>query len=734
MRWSICRRVQNSVFALVLILTSTFSPASDEDSSRDRDHDREILVCFEAGVSGDEIRKLELLHGLLRISEFSHLSACHYGLPAESVREAMLDVLNRDARVKFTEPNYPRTLQASFDPWLLSQWGLSNTGQRANGVSGTAGIDIGWTDAMEIYRGEEYTVVAVVDSGVALDHPEFLTPGPEPITSLFVDLDEFQGVVGADDDGNGFIDDVLGWDFFDDDNVPLDEHGHGTLVASIIGGIGSNGAGGEGIAPHAEILPIRILNDFNRGNIVSDFIAASTYAQRQGARIINCSFGGSSFSLLEQLQVLWLAENDIILVCAAGNGGTDGRGDSNDLVPQYPASYGGESIISVAAVDQHGRLAPFSNFGLRSVDLAAPGVDIFGADVSRSSIFFEDFEGFSPGWTNGQIFGNQSTIVWRTWRDTFGNAWLTDSDVNFFGGQLDYAPNTNSYAVSPIIDLRNVQGAQLAFDIYHVLPWDFLFFTSIDLLLIEASVNGFTWDVLDFAYGRSDLFQRRRVALDLSQYENQLVNIRFRLVTDGILQGDGVYIDNVEVTRVDLFRYDGTQYRFANGTSFAAPMVSGVAAMIWSQRPDLSVTQVRQALLDGVMPQQTLNGWVASGGMLNARRSLEIASAFPMDTSGLFIGAKDLDQGWKFVEWFGAWNDTFFPWIFHADHGWIYIHERSTDQSIWMFDPALGWLFTSAAAYPNLYSPARGSWIFYFKGTNPREFVNLGTSMFFSAE
>ena len=499
MRLARHRNLKLLILGSILLFGTTNGVTAAPRPPDSRDLEKEILICFVSGISNHQTRELEILYGLQRLTEFPHLSACHYAILGDSDRKGMLDALNRDKRVRQAEPNYQRPLQASLDPWFPAQWSLRNTGQRANGVTGTAGIDIAWSSAMSLYSGTEPVVVAVIDSGIAFDHPEFLTLDPEVATSLAWNVDELLGNANLDDDQNGYLDDLLGWDFFDGDDEPLDEHGHGTLVASIIGGIGGNMEGGEGIAPDAIILPIRVLNDFNRGSLVSDFISASTYAQGQGVRIINCSFGGSPFSFLEQLQVRWLADNDIILVCAAGNGGTDGQADSNDLVPQYPASYEGENIISVAAVDQYGRLTPFSNFGLRSVDIAAPGVDVFGADVSRSRVFFEDFEGFTPGWTNGQVFENRSTIVWRTWRDAFGNAWLTDSDANVIGGQLDYGPNTNTYAVSPIIDLLNLQGPQLSFDIYHVLPWDFLFFTSIDLLLIEASVDGFTWEILDLA-------------------------------------------------------------------------------------------------------------------------------------------------------------------------------------------------------------------------------------------
>ena len=103
---------------------------------------------------------------------------------------------------------------------------------------------------------------------------------------------------------------------------------------------------------------------------VSIFVSTTIYAESRGARIINCSFGGSPFTDTEQYQIKWLGDKGILVVCAAGNGGDDLRGDNNDIDPQYPASYDGENIISVAAVQQRGRLTYWSNFGIQNVDIA----------------------------------------------------------------------------------------------------------------------------------------------------------------------------------------------------------------------------------------------------------------------------------------------------------------------------------------------------------------------------
>ncbi len=225
---------------------------------------------------------------------------------------------------------------------------------------------------MELYTPNELVVVAVIDSGVDFTHPEFLTlqDGEVVDVRFYPNIGEGSQDDDIDNDENGFTDDHTGWDFIDDDNLPIDENGHGTLVASIIAALGNNGEGGAGIAPFTLISPIRAFDDFGGGITVDIFIESTKYVANLGIKIINASFGGPEKSQCEQDQVGWLEDQGILLVAAAGNGGQDQIGDNNDLLPQYPASYAGENVISVAAIDQNGELARFSNFGEKSVDLA----------------------------------------------------------------------------------------------------------------------------------------------------------------------------------------------------------------------------------------------------------------------------------------------------------------------------------------------------------------------------
>jgi len=591
-------------------------------------------------VADEGIEAIEREFELEELKNFDHLGVTLYKVTSDEAVEDVVDALQEVSGVRFAEPNFKRKIQGAIDPRFGEQWSLNNTGQTVNGIAGTAGVDINWPEAIDLYTSDEQVIVGVIDTGMGIDHPEFLTTEPALRVSFFRNFAEGGDINGVDDDQNGYIDDAIGWDFFDNDNLPLDENGHGSLVSSIIAGLDGNNEGGTGIAPNTLILPIRAFSDFGQGSVAS-FVEASDYAVSLGAKIINASYGNPNFSFTELLQIVQLWDQGVLLVAAAGNGGADKLGDNNDESPIYPASYNlfAGNVISVAAIDQSGSLTRFSNFGIGNVDIAAPGTNILGADISRTVQFREDFEDIAPGWTTELDPGefNQSDLFWGIYGDIFGNNWLTDSiDTDLFGGPLviDYKPNTRTSATSPAIDLSGYEGPQLSFDIFHYLN------IFLDIAFVEVSTDKVNWVPIDLYFGNAGLLfplLPKRVSLDLSSFENEQVYVRFTLSTDFAFQSDGVYIDNFEVSSVDVFQYDGTQYQFSDGTSFAAPMVSGVAALIWSQRPELTVGQVRRILLDSAMPLASLDGKVASGGSLDARRAMELAIAAPNLNSDLSI-------------------------------------------------------------------------------------------------
>ncbi|HZN03047.1 MAG TPA: S8 family serine peptidase, partial [Candidatus Polarisedimenticolia bacterium] len=261
--------------------------------------------------------------------------------------------------IEYAEPNWLlHATRIPNDPFFPQQYGLANTGQEG----GEAGADIDAAGAWDISTGGASVIVAVVDTGIDLDHPDL-------VPNLWTNPDEIPGNL-VDDDGNGRIDDVHGWDFVNDDGDPRDDEGHGTHVAGTIAAAGDNDLGVAGVAWRARLMALKILDASGTGT-TSDAIQAIDYAAARGARILNASWGGGGFSMAMLESIRDAGAHEVLFVAAAGNDAAD-----SDLVPFSPAGYDAPNVVAVAATDRHDHLAPFSNFGGTKVDLAAPGVDI----------------------------------------------------------------------------------------------------------------------------------------------------------------------------------------------------------------------------------------------------------------------------------------------------------------------------------------------------------------------
>ncbi|WP_265446661.1 S8 family serine peptidase [Acetivibrio straminisolvens] len=273
--------------------------------------------------------------------------------------EKLIAEIKSDPNVKYVQPDYKlNTFDIPQDEHFDKQWGLLNNGQIVNGQTGLAGIDINVLDAWDITTGDEEIVVAVVDTGVDINHPDLAA-------NIFSNTNEILN--GIDDDGNGLIDDVNGWDFANNDNSVNDSSTHdihGTAVSGIIAAE-MNDIGVTGAAPKVRILPVKFIE--GSSGYTSDAIKAIEYAVDMGASIINCSWGGSEYNpaLMDVI-----SQSNALFVCAAGNS------SSNTIQnPVYPASFDLDNIISVAAIGSDGNLAAFSNYG-KNVDIAAPGTNI----------------------------------------------------------------------------------------------------------------------------------------------------------------------------------------------------------------------------------------------------------------------------------------------------------------------------------------------------------------------
>ena len=388
----------------------------------------EILVKFKPAVQKERIQKLHSKLGIIQRGELGLIRVERLKLPVGLSVEAAIALYRDNPDVEYAEPNYLRkALAFPLDPFISRQWALHNTDQALLGTFppiGGSGLvrlsvdaDMDMPEAWNITRGSENLVIAVIDSGVDDTHPDlgdedrdndgvldpeedqnsngvldpgniWLNPGEDINNNGILDPGDFNLI---DDDGNGYVDDIQGWDFVgsqvctidgqgacacipDDpvgDNDPMDDFGHGTPVAGIIAAGGNNREGITGVMWTAKIMPLKVLDSVGCGS-VGDEIQAIDYAIRKGARIIVVSSGAPEFSQSEFEAIEAASNAGILVVTPAGNDLSN-----NDYAPVYPASYELSNVITVAASSFRDDLAFFSNFGSVSVDLAAPGDCIF---------------------------------------------------------------------------------------------------------------------------------------------------------------------------------------------------------------------------------------------------------------------------------------------------------------------------------------------------------------------
>lgn len=276
------------------------------------------------------------------------------------------------------------------DPLLSQQWYLSK---------------IHAFDAWDTQTGSREVVVAVLDTGVDFDHPDLAG-------NLWTNENEIPGD-GIDNDNNGFIDDTNGWDFVDDDNSPIptvttsadiDAVYHGTVVAGLIGAVGNNAEGVTGVSWNVRIMPVRILDQFGSGTSQSARLALE-YAVENGADIVNFSFTGFALDGAFRDVVRRAYERGVTVVAAAGNKG--GGGTNLEESPVYPACFHGDTleedwVIGVSSTNENDEKAAFSNYGASCVDIAAPGVDVFGT-VYQDSRFNELKDAYAGGWSGTSV-------------------------------------------------------------------------------------------------------------------------------------------------------------------------------------------------------------------------------------------------------------------------------------------------------------------------------------------
>jgi subtilisin family serine protease len=442
--------------------------------------------------------------------------------------------------------------------------------------------------------------VAVMDTGVAYDHPD-LAP------NMWVNTGEVAGN-GVDDDANGYVDDRRGWDAVAGDPDPRDEQGHGTHVAGTIGARGNNDLAGAGttdvtgVAWNVRLMPIRVLDEVGRGTN-ADLIEAIEYARANGARIANLSLSSWNFSAA--LRDVIEASPNITFVAAAGNDSAE----LTDAAVTYPCVFPSANIICVAATDNRDRLAPFSNYGAVSVDLAAPGVNVLSTKA-YTRVFSDNFELANSKWT----FGGTPNTWGRTTDLPLGvehaGTWLTDSPNG------DYPTGTDTWARTSAINLTGYRDCTAQFHAYvQTESW------FGDFVAVEASnsPNG-PWVQAGTAFnGFAESNFDQRIPQELAG--DAQVYVRIHLHEDGEFDtGDGVFVDDFAVQCTG--RYSTSSYEYLSGTSMATPHVSGVAALVLARSPSYSTAQIKGRLLASTDAKPSLTNKTVSGGRINAFKAV----------------------------------------------------------------------------------------------------------------
>jgi subtilisin family serine protease len=331
----------------------------------------QVIVKYREGVGSTARSNVLRKEGLEKKKDLDLIGAEVGKVKGQSVEQAIRDLESRPD-VEYAEPDYiVQSTGYADEPRFGELWGLHNTGQAVGSApAGTEDVDVNALEASAMTQGDPNLAVAVIDDGVDFSHPDladraWINPGEIPGN-------------GLDDDGNGYVDDVTGWDFHNNDDTVHDaEDSHGTHVSGIIAA-SANGEGVVGVAPNVKIMALKFLGP--NGGSTSDAILAIQYAKSEGAKISNNSWGGAGFS--QGLQDA-IEASGMLFVASAGNRGLD-----TDELPHYPSSYTNSSILSVAAINNQGKLAAFSNYGANSVDFSAPGVNVLSCVPGATWEFF----------------------------------------------------------------------------------------------------------------------------------------------------------------------------------------------------------------------------------------------------------------------------------------------------------------------------------------------------------
>jgi subtilisin family serine protease len=525
------------------------------------------------------------------------------GQTVEQVVGTLNSIEHKDT-VAHAQPNYQYQPTATpNDTYFNKLWGLNNTGQTVNGTAGTSDADIDAPEAWGLEKSSWTNVtVAVIDTGVTLSHPDL-------VNNL-----------------------APGWDFVDGDDTPEDDNGHGTHVAGIIAGVANNSSGVSGLSYQSNLKVMPLRTDFT----TAKNIAAIEFAASRGVKIISASWGcyefdqggshavcGDDYGYGDQAMIDAIEAFPGLFVTSAGNGDGDAdpEGDNHEIENHdYPCDHTAANIICVAATDQNDDLTSFSDYGAVSVDVAAPGENIYStynqytADpLFADPLFLEDFEDvIEPD--IGDQFAPEG--VDNNWGTAGGFIW---TDLPNF----PYAPGADTSIVSDPIDLTGKSAATLSFIAYcDTEPADPFWFDYVEVYARRTSTSSWV-SLRRFDEDRLGLvlppYGVEVISIPIIPYISSETQIKFNWVTDGFDDGgpyNGCALDNIRVEAA-------AKYAYLDGTSMATPYVSGLAGLLWSYKSSLTTAQVKAKILDTGDSLLDLSGKTVTGKRINVYQALK---------------------------------------------------------------------------------------------------------------
>lgn len=667
-----CLAAFTLVFSLIISSLTCYADVEMLDKQRTVKYNKpaykegELLIKFKDETSSEGKAAFASKNGLMHKKSFDFMNIGLYSVSKGKSTGKALNSLIKSNEVEFIQPNYlyyPASVPC--DPDYNKLWGLNNTGQVISGKTGIEDVDIDAPEAWDITPGADDIVVAVIDTGIDINHPELCN-------RMWRNPGEIVGN-NIDDDNNGYIDDIYGWDFYNDNNSVFDDEyddEHGTHVAGTIAAE-ANGEGVIGVAPNVKIMSLKFIGP--DGGSTADAIEAINYAKKMGVKVSNNSWGGApegehDDTLLKQA----IEQSGMLFVAAAGNSRRN-----TDTWAIVPGSFNSDNILNVAAVNNKGELAYYSNYGVTSVDVGAPGMDIYstmpGIKGGIAAVGAGSYNAFVAAFGLEDLVeqadaddllskalngirsstpillvdddGNDDTVyddVYEVYSTALKNLGYTNIDVVHVASDISDGPSfADMYSHDVVIWFTGN-------------TWGWLDESNYDEWVTTLSYNDQV-NLIDYLIARKTLILFGRDALydiENSNLVSNYFNIEIALSDYGRnmhIEGEGttvfesVYYDISFGSQYErdylepilgrgaypLLNYpdeSGVFYYYMSGTSMAAPHVSGIAALLLSKNPNLTPRQMKTAIMSSGTPLDSLNGKTVTGKLANAYNALKVVA------------------------------------------------------------------------------------------------------------